>query len=152
LQEANSDLIAVSKLCCPVYWDLMEVLRGDEANKFRVQGRHSTMGPVALPPWLPLADSNAMVQRYRTYLREQISLLLRHDAEADRLASKRKIALADLYAQRSRSASMQTADLSMKETRSSRESNPLIPFQSAMRSLHQSFRKPMLEKKLKDRV
>ncbi|KIM81780.1 hypothetical protein PILCRDRAFT_489866 [Piloderma croceum F 1598] len=51
LQNMDQTIIAVSKRCCPVCWELLDILR-DKCKQFHVCGRHSTLFPVELPSWL----------------------------------------------------------------------------------------------------
>jgi hypothetical protein len=69
------DFIAVSKLCCPVCWELLAVLRGD-TNKYQVRGRHATVYPVDLPAWLPAGVLEEMIRRFRIYLRDELLILI----------------------------------------------------------------------------
>jgi hypothetical protein len=62
----------VSKLCCPVCWDLIEVLSEVPASH-TVTGRHSTLYPVRLPPNLGRETLEKMVCRYSGYLYDAFS-------------------------------------------------------------------------------
>jgi hypothetical protein len=64
-------LIGVSKLCCPVCWDVLELLRGDN-ELFIARGRHPILSSVELPAWLPRHVLPAMILKYRTYCQKQI--------------------------------------------------------------------------------
>ena len=82
--------IAVSRLCCPVCWELLDVLKGpdDQFNRFGVRGRHPTVYPVELPPWLPRNVLEEMVTRFERILTEKISNMVRFDREKKRRRHK----------------------------------------------------------------
>lgn len=68
--------ISVSKFCCPVCWELLEVL--NETNdkvQFVVRAYHSNLYPVCLPPWLPGAVLEKMIQRFGEKLYEKFCQL-----------------------------------------------------------------------------
>ncbi|KAM6493056.1 hypothetical protein JOM56_011190 [Amanita muscaria] len=80
LAQLNLDRreVVVSKLCCPACWELMKVLRDSDSENspYHVRGRHSTVYPVILPPWLDDADVRALVTRFTTYLQEELNTML----------------------------------------------------------------------------
>jgi hypothetical protein len=63
----DPQFIAVSKLCCPVCWELLQILRG-ATEDFSVRGHHATMYPVELPPWIPDYIVFQMLARFQQYL------------------------------------------------------------------------------------
>ena len=76
--------MSVSRLCCPICWDLLEMLRkylreaaiaGDDC--LQVRGRHSTVWPTELPPWTPLPIMKMMVERYRGLVRDALEKMMR---------------------------------------------------------------------------
>lgn len=69
----------MSKLCCPVCWELLAVLRGDE-NKYSVRGCHATPYAVDLPAWLPANVLQEMIDRFRVHLRDELITLLDQEA------------------------------------------------------------------------
>lgn len=75
LQEFDETLISVSKLCCPVCWDTLELLRGD-SGKFKVRGHHAVLSPVQLPFWTSNHMMKKMVRLYEERLIEQIKILM----------------------------------------------------------------------------
>jgi hypothetical protein len=85
-QHSNQGMIVVSKLCCPVCWQLMEILRGDSED-FRVRGRHTTMFPVGLPSWLPIDVLQQMVDRFKKFLLDELVTMVQ---SSERLASTRR--------------------------------------------------------------
>jgi hypothetical protein len=71
-------MISVSKLCCPVCWELFDVLNSTKSNNFqaRVRGCHPTITKVALPETFPPAILEAMTNRFRRHLATQLRPLL----------------------------------------------------------------------------
>jgi hypothetical protein len=67
----NTTSISVSKLCCPVCWEFLTLLRG-ETDDFKVRGRHTTVAPVDLPAWVPEEVMKEMVERFRAIVRGQV--------------------------------------------------------------------------------
>jgi hypothetical protein len=53
----------VSKLCCPVCWELLKILRNNDSTDLYVDGHHATLFQVELPEWLPL-DSRDSDETY----------------------------------------------------------------------------------------
>jgi hypothetical protein len=64
--------LAVSKLCCPVCKEFMEVLVQETGIECRIFGYHSTLSPVALPRSLPRNLLERMVERFRGHVRYQL--------------------------------------------------------------------------------
>jgi len=60
-------VIAVSKLCCPVCGELLDILRGG-SEYFKIRGCHSTIYVVELSPWLPSDVMQEMVNRFKRHL------------------------------------------------------------------------------------
>ena len=71
-QNLANDMVSVSRLCCPVCWELFQVL-GIEGI---VRGCHPTVTPVVLPETLPSHIYEEMVTRFRTHLSSQLRPLL----------------------------------------------------------------------------
>src|SRR5882762_5521596 len=72
-QNFDDSMIAVSKLCCPVCWELLRILRiGDN---FHVDGYHKTLTQVELPEWLPLEIVVKLTARFEEILLRQIKTL-----------------------------------------------------------------------------
>jgi hypothetical protein len=65
-------MVSVSKLCCPVCWELFQVLKKEHT----VRGCHPTVTPVVLPETLPNCVSEAMVVRFRIHAGNQLRRLL----------------------------------------------------------------------------
>jgi hypothetical protein len=71
-QNLASTMVSVTKLCCPVCWELFQVLKMGNA----IHGCHPNVTLVVLPKMLPISVSNAMVDRFRTHLSNQLHHLL----------------------------------------------------------------------------
>ena len=57
--------ISVSKFCCPVCWELVKALNEtSDMVQFVVRAHHSNLYPVCLPPWLPDAALEKLIQRF----------------------------------------------------------------------------------------
>lgn len=72
-QNLDSSTIAVSKLCCPVCWELLMIL-GNKDN-FHIDGYHKTLFQVELPDWLPLEMVVKLTTRFEEILLQQIGTL-----------------------------------------------------------------------------
>jgi len=84
IKNLNPDIIAVSKLSCPVCYELLLVLRGD-APIFKLRGRHSCMSPVQLPSGLPRDVIQSMISTFRTHLLSAISTMMgREDVQHEK--------------------------------------------------------------------
>ena len=66
VQDLNNRVIAVSKLCCPVCWKLLEILG------YMARGRHPLVTPVSLPPWLPRWVVVKLVDEFGEQLRREL--------------------------------------------------------------------------------
>jgi hypothetical protein len=64
-------MVAVSKLCCPICWELLDVLKGGSQD-YSTRGHHYVMSPAGLPLWLPADVVQEMVVRFRRYLRKEL--------------------------------------------------------------------------------
>jgi len=65
----------VSKLCCPVCWELLKILRTDDSTDFHVDGHHATLFQVELPVWLPLEIVVKLTAQFKKILLMQINTL-----------------------------------------------------------------------------
>jgi len=83
IQNSDPQTIAVSKLCCPVCWKLLEILRG-QTGHFQVRGYHSRVFRVALPPWLPEWVLKEMVEHFEGVLIHQIEVMAKKFTDNDR--------------------------------------------------------------------
>jgi hypothetical protein len=71
-QNLDDRIVSVSKLCCPVCWELFQVLRRDGS----IRGCHPIVTPVVLPETLPGLVYEELVTRFRTHLSSQLRHLL----------------------------------------------------------------------------
>jgi len=78
LEALGPGIISVSKLCCPVCWELLAFLRRSETphDRFLVSGCHSTLYPVELPDWLPANVVEAMMTQFQDHLRRELKVML----------------------------------------------------------------------------
>ena len=76
-QNFDDSVIAVSKLCCPVCWELLKILRNDDSTNFHVDGHHKTLFQVELPDWLPLKIVVKLTARFEKILLDQIRTLVK---------------------------------------------------------------------------
>jgi hypothetical protein len=67
--------VGVSKNCCPVCSEVLDIWH-DPDHQFRVRGRHPTIYPVELPPWLPNRILSSLVSRFRTHLLYEIKTMM----------------------------------------------------------------------------
>lgn len=74
MQKCDKTSLAVSKLCCPVCWELLQVLRA-EPFEFKARGYHTSLYPVDLPSWLPESDIREMNNRFWKHLRREFDTL-----------------------------------------------------------------------------
>ena len=72
-------MIAVSKLCCPVCWELLQVLRKDSdinpintPPQFTVRGSHSRVYATMLPPWIRPQQKEQMMSKFQSYLGSEL--------------------------------------------------------------------------------
>ena len=74
-QALNTSMISVSKLCCPVCWEVMRSLRGANMDTFVVRGCHSIACIAPLPPWVPSdsATRRGITAKVQRLLRQQVS-------------------------------------------------------------------------------
>jgi hypothetical protein len=68
--------ISVSKFCCPVCSELLEVLNERDGEvQFVVRAHHSNLYATCLPPWLPDDVLEKMIQRFGEKLYEKFGQL-----------------------------------------------------------------------------
>lgn len=82
----------MSRLCCPVCWDLLAFLKGDDADlkdDLIVRGRHSTMYHVELPHHLPVDVLKGMVNRYKRILFNELNAMVKESKDAGSSGHKR---------------------------------------------------------------
>lgn len=73
--------ISVSKLCCPVCWELLRTMKEklELPNQFTVRGCHSNIYPVVLPKWLPQDIIDKMVGIFRRHLAQELHKFVQPD-------------------------------------------------------------------------
>jgi hypothetical protein len=76
--------LSVSKLCCPVCWDLLEILRDGKVDTLQVRGRHAILYDMELPPWLSIDVLEKMVGRYFAYAKTELKNIQPIDKEGNR--------------------------------------------------------------------
>lgn len=66
----------MSRLCCPVCWELLGILSED---KFRLSypGCHSIIYPVQLPEWLPSSIVEKLTEQFQIRLRCELDIMVR---------------------------------------------------------------------------
>ena len=87
----DPSVIAASKLCCPICWELLSILRPDDA--FHVRGHHSTVYPVELPSWLPDDTVQEMLDRFTNFLSREITTMIAEDRIAQKQGHLRTTSL-----------------------------------------------------------
>jgi len=70
----HSNIMSVSKLCCPVCWALLAVLA--DKKPLSLRGSHCSFYPVELPVWLPPEIVDNMHKLFQNHLREEITIML----------------------------------------------------------------------------
>jgi hypothetical protein len=96
--------IAVSKLCCPVCWELMIVLH------FDVRGRHPTLFRVPMPLFTPVEVLKPMVERFRRHLRDELMDRYQNDPTDTKNTGKSKDTANTKRPGHKHSASLQSDD------------------------------------------
>lgn len=81
--------ITVSKFCCPVCWDVLDILRRQSTSnpshiesRFFVRGRHSVIYPVILPTWLSSVVRGQSLHKYEDDLRRMLQSFVK-DSESN---------------------------------------------------------------------
>ena len=76
-EESSVISVLVSKLCCPICWELLSILRPNDA--FHVRDHHSTVYPVELLSWLPDDTVQEMLDRFTNFLSSEITTMIAED-------------------------------------------------------------------------
>ena len=71
----NLDEISVSRLCCPVCLEYFKVLKDDAHINPILPGSHPNLYAVELPSCTPTHIVKAMVERFRHYLGNELTVL-----------------------------------------------------------------------------
>ena len=77
----RSGMISVSKLCCPVCWELLAILNEDKPLSLR--GCHPMIYAVELPKWLPSEIVDEMNERFQNYLQQELDIMVRGAANSE---------------------------------------------------------------------
>ena len=91
-------LIVVSKLCCAVCWEFMDVMRGRH-NIFCVRGRHPSLFPLELPVYTSPQVLREMITRFEEILHREIVTMMT-STESDRAPSRQNISNSSTGSQR----------------------------------------------------
>ena len=86
----DQNFIVVSRRCCPICWEVLDILRGD-TDRFRVRGHHATLFPVELPEWLSPRVVDEMIIRFQEILYNEILRMLKFEASDKRPPSRQSI-------------------------------------------------------------
>src|ERR1700679_1615365 len=75
LQLASGEVIGVSKICCPVCWELIQALIR-KRKQIRIRGRHSSLYLVELPPGLPYEITSHLLKRFKGFAKTEVKKML----------------------------------------------------------------------------
>jgi len=92
LHAAGKFTIAVSKSCCPVCWDIMDILnrqQGSSVVHFQAQGRHPNLYPVDLPAILDEHIKDELLTKFSITLLKNLVSLFEEDARAAQAKHRR---------------------------------------------------------------
>jgi hypothetical protein len=81
----------VSKLCCPVCWELLGILNNleDASRPLSFPGCHPVVYPVELPAWLPPNIVDDMTGRFLGHLRRELNIMVQGVEQKDRNNQKK---------------------------------------------------------------
>jgi hypothetical protein len=84
-------MIAVSKLCCPVCWELIKLLRTKAtSSKLAIRGSHPHIYPLILPPWVSDVIRREMELKFLGYLGAELIQLIHYEERAEASKSHRR--------------------------------------------------------------
>jgi len=78
-KDSKYKTIGVSKLCCPVCWHLLTILRGSTKD-YEVRGHHGNIYSVDLPFWLPDDVKQTLIDQFRSYLMTELVTMMEQEA------------------------------------------------------------------------
>ena len=79
-QSLNHAAVAVIKLCYPICWELLKIIRAQGTSlDFHALGYHSSIFSVDLPLWLPCRIVEQMVESFKCRLCNAIELLMEQE-------------------------------------------------------------------------
>jgi len=87
IRSMDQNFIVVSRRCCPICWELLDILRG-KSQRFAVRGRHATLFPVELPEWLSPQVVEEMITRFQGILYDEILRMLKFESSDNRPPSR----------------------------------------------------------------
>ena len=70
----QASMISVSQLCCPLCWDLFDILNSSLPLCYR--GCHSTVYPVELPTWLSSLHVDQVTAKLQSCLQAELETFL----------------------------------------------------------------------------
>jgi hypothetical protein len=87
LQSSGKYTIAVSKSCCPVCWEIMNIFNRQNKEqgssvRFQAHGRHPNLYPVDLPDILDESIKDELLTKFSITLLKNLISLLEEDARA----------------------------------------------------------------------
>ena len=74
--------MGISKLCCPVCWELLVILIGLENLKDIICGCHPHLSSVELPSWLPKEVLEKMIDVFQKHLHRALNLFMKFKPES----------------------------------------------------------------------
>jgi hypothetical protein len=86
LRDSRTFTIAVSKSCCPVCWDIIDIFNKQDSEsgvpvRFNARGRHPTLYPVDLPEILDDGIKDELLKKFSITLIKDLVSLLENDAK-----------------------------------------------------------------------
>ena len=118
MMQNSGHVIGVSKRCCPVCQQLLNILT--TGKPFVVRGSHTKISSCTLPTWLPENIVNSMNIIFGSQLRGELSELI-----------ERKSVV------RNRSLSLESQRLSIDSTRSDNNASMIADFKETAKSAFQ---------------
>jgi hypothetical protein len=94
LHTSEKFVIAVSKSCCPVCWDIINIFnrQNEESGssvRFQAQGRHPNLYPVDLPDILDEGIKDELLTKFSITLLKDLISLFEADARAAQIKHRR---------------------------------------------------------------
>lgn len=88
-QGSNRKILSVSKLCCPICWQLLSILRGSSED-LAVRGGHPDLYPVEMPQWLPKDIMLKILAYVDQLLVDQVIIMMMNEANTTSKRHNRK--------------------------------------------------------------
>jgi hypothetical protein len=86
-------MISVSRLCCPVCWELLNIILNDSDDEPRLvsfPGCHPIIYPVELPEWLPQHIVTKMTDLFKDHLRTELTSMLKGAEDGARTTQRKQ--------------------------------------------------------------